>query len=67
MPLDEQTAARMAELFQTLSDPTRVRIISTLVEGEMNVGSLAEAIGMERSALHRKLKLLGMGDRQNDA
>lgn len=56
MPLDEQTAARMAELFQTLSDPTRVRIISTLVEGEMNVGSLAEAIDMERSAVSHQLR-----------
>jgi DNA-binding transcriptional ArsR family regulator len=56
MPLDEQTASRMAELFQTLSDPTRVRIISTLVAGEMNVSSLAEAINMDRSAVSHQLR-----------
>jgi two-component system nitrogen regulation response regulator NtrX len=32
-----------------------------------NISKTAGFIGMERSALHRKLKLLGMGDRQNDA
>ncbi len=58
MPVDEQKAAAVAELFHTLSDPTRVRIISALVEGEMSVGSLAEAIGMERSAVSHQLSLL---------
>ncbi|MGB7407436.1 MAG: sigma-54 dependent transcriptional regulator [Pontixanthobacter sp.] len=31
-----------------------------------NISKTAGFIGMERSALHRKLKLLGMGDRRND-
>ncbi|MGB3739047.1 MAG: sigma-54 dependent transcriptional regulator [Pontixanthobacter sp.] len=31
-----------------------------------NISKTASFIGMERSALHRKLKLLGMGDRKKD-
>ncbi|MGN3973229.1 nitrogen assimilation response regulator NtrX [Tsuneonella sp. SYSU-LHT278] len=31
-----------------------------------NISKTANFIGMERSALHRKLKLLGMGDRRDD-
>ena len=32
-----------------------------------NISKTASFIGMERSALHRKLKLLGMGDRKSEA
>lgn len=31
-----------------------------------NISKSAGFIGMERSALHRKLKLLGMSDRRDD-
>ena len=31
-----------------------------------NISKTAGFIGMERSALHRKLKLLGMSDREDD-
>jgi len=31
-----------------------------------NISKTAAFIGMERSALHRKLKLLGMGDKRDD-
>jgi two-component system nitrogen regulation response regulator NtrX len=32
-----------------------------------NISKTAAFIGMERSALHRKLKLLGMGERRDDS
>jgi two-component system nitrogen regulation response regulator NtrX len=31
-----------------------------------NISKTASFIGMERSALHRKLKLLGMGERRDE-
>jgi two-component system nitrogen regulation response regulator NtrX len=31
-----------------------------------NISKTAGFIGMERSALHRKLKLLGIGERRDD-
>jgi DNA-binding transcriptional ArsR family regulator len=57
MPLDEQTAARTAELFATLSDPNRVRILAALLEDvELNVGSLAACLGMSESAISHQLR-----------
>ncbi len=54
--LDEGTAALVAELFGALSDTSRVRIISVLAEGERNVGSLAEAVGISESAVSHQLR-----------
>ncbi|GMR09841.1 MAG: metalloregulator ArsR/SmtB family transcription factor [Anaerolineae bacterium] len=54
--LDEQIAAQTAELFRALSDTSRVRIISALAEGEMNVGPLAEAVGISESAVSHHLR-----------
>lgn len=57
MPLNEQIAARTAEFFSTLSDQNRVRIISALLEKEeMNVGALAECLGMSESAVSHQLR-----------
>jgi DNA-binding transcriptional ArsR family regulator len=56
MSLDERTAARAAELFSTLSDPNRVRIISELLEHEeLNVTALAERLGMSISAVSHQV------------
>jgi DNA-binding transcriptional ArsR family regulator len=54
--LDEGTAALVAELFGALSDTSRVRIISVLAQGERNVGSLAEAVGISESAVSHQLR-----------
>lgn len=52
----EQHAALVAELFRALSDPSRVRIISALVEGEKNVSTLATAVGISESAVSHHLR-----------
>ena len=44
MMLKEQTSTHLADLFSALSDPTRLRIISILLDGEMNVGNIAKVI-----------------------
>jgi ArsR family transcriptional regulator len=54
--LDEQTAARLAEIFRSLSDPSRIRIISALSAEELNVGALAEAVGISESAVSHHLR-----------
>ena len=57
MPIDEKTAARTAELFATLSDPNRVRILSALLEDvELNVGALAACLGMSELAISHQLR-----------
>lgn len=59
MPINELIATRTAELFATLSDPTRVRILSALLEhSELNVSALAEHLGMSESAISHQLRSL---------
>jgi len=60
--LDDPTAARLADLFSALSDPTRVRILSALMDGEMNVGDLVERIGLTKSAISHQLR--GLKDKR---
>jgi DNA-binding transcriptional ArsR family regulator len=54
--LDEHTAAHVAELFRAFSDTSRVRILSVLAQGEMNVSALAEAIGISESAVSHHMR-----------
>ena len=56
--VDEQTAAGMAELFASLSDPTRVRILAALMAGEVNVGDLVQVVGVSKSAVSHQLRRL---------
>jgi DNA-binding transcriptional ArsR family regulator len=55
-PIDERNASLLAELFRALSDPGRIRIVSALAEGEMNVGALAEAVDLSESAVSHHLR-----------
>jgi len=56
MPLKDSTSAHLADLFSALSDPTRLRIISVLLDGEMNVGELASQLDMTESAVSHQLR-----------
>lgn len=57
-----ETASDLANLFEALSDPTRIRIISALVEGEIGVGDLVERIGLTKSAVSHQLR--GLRDKR---
>ncbi|HSL47378.1 MAG TPA: metalloregulator ArsR/SmtB family transcription factor [Anaerolineales bacterium] len=56
MLLKEQTSIHLAELFSALSDPTRLRIISVLLDREMNVGEIAAQLEMTESAVSHQLR-----------
>ncbi len=56
--LDENLAARVAELFRAFSDISRVRIISVLSIEELNVGVLAHLVGITESAVSHHLRNL---------
>ncbi len=60
--LDEQTAMRMADLFDSLSDPTRLRILAALMAGEVNVGDLVQLVGLSKSAVSHQLR--GLRDKR---
>ena len=61
-PLDDSVALQMAALFESLSDPTRLRIISYLLAGEVNVGELVQQLGISKSAVSHQLK--GLRDKK---
>jgi DNA-binding transcriptional ArsR family regulator len=54
--LDEHSAAHIAELFRAFSDTSRVRILYALVSQEMNIGALAETIGISESAISHHMR-----------
>jgi ArsR family transcriptional regulator, lead/cadmium/zinc/bismuth-responsive transcriptional repressor len=56
--VDEVTAAGLAETFQALADPTRVRLISALTTGELCVYDLSSLLGMSQSAISHQLRIL---------
>ena len=56
MKLAEPKAAQLAELFSALSDASRVRIISLLMDGEMSVRALADGLSMTESAVSHQLR-----------
>lgn len=58
MELNEQVAAQIAELFSTLGDTSRIRIIAILAETETSVGALAKQIGLTQSAVSHHLRHL---------
>jgi len=54
--LDEHTATHVAELFRAFSDTSRVRIISAIVEQEVNISTLAEMAGLTESAVSHHMR-----------
>ncbi len=55
-PLDEHTAAHVAELFRAFSDTSRVLILSAIIDHESSVSALAQAVGISESAVSHHLR-----------
>jgi DNA-binding transcriptional ArsR family regulator len=56
--LDAEAAAQVATTLQALATPSRLLILTELRQGPRPVSELAEAIGMEQSAVSHQLRLL---------
>lgn len=56
--LDGTKATLLADTFRALSDPTRVRIVSLLVDAELCVCDLAAGLNMGQSAVSHQLRTL---------
>ena len=54
--LDEHTAAHVAELFRSFSDTSRVRILSAIIEKEVNISTLALLVGVSESAVSHHMR-----------
>jgi ArsR family transcriptional regulator, lead/cadmium/zinc/bismuth-responsive transcriptional repressor len=57
-PLSDDVIQAMAESFKALADPTRLRILALLSEGEQCVGDLADNLDVSQSAVSHQLRLL---------
>jgi DNA-binding transcriptional ArsR family regulator len=57
-PLSPEAAEAIAERFRVLSEPTRVRIVYLLRDGERSVGELARALGCSQANTSKHLSLL---------
>jgi ArsR family transcriptional regulator len=56
MKITELKAVKLAELFSSLSDASRIRIIAQLMDGEMSVRTIADGLGMTESAVSHQLR-----------
>jgi DNA-binding transcriptional ArsR family regulator len=60
LPTAEQVALA-AETMQLLSDPTRIRVLWALLQGEQSVGRLAELVGARPASVSQHLAKLRLG------
>ncbi|MGW4528818.1 ArsR/SmtB family transcription factor [Amycolatopsis sp. NPDC004378] len=56
--LDAESATHVATTLQALATPSRLLILTELRQGPRPVTELAEAVGMEQSAVSHQLRLL---------
>src|SRR5215218_8210231 len=55
---DATTVEALAETFRVLGDPTRIRIVDALSEGELCVCDIAERVNISESAVSHQLRLM---------
>ena len=55
---DMQTQAQIAELFKGFADPTRVKILFLLLDGERCVNDIAQSVEISQSAISHQLRIL---------
>lgn len=53
-------AGELAGIFQVMGDPSRLRVISLLSQGELCVCDIAAALGMSQSAVSHQLRVMRM-------
>lgn len=55
---DKETKAHIAELFKGFADPTRVQILFLLLDKELCVNDIVDAVSVSQSAISHQLRLL---------
>lgn len=55
---DEEILYDLADLFKVFSDTTRIKILYSLMSGELCVADIAETIGATQSAVSHQLRIL---------
>jgi len=55
---DVQVLDQIADLFKAFADPTRVNILSQLVDKELCVGEISTGVELSQSAVSHQLRIL---------
>ena len=55
---DEELLYDLADLFKVFSDTTRIKILYSLMRGELCVADIAESVGASQSAVSHQLRIL---------
>lgn len=56
--MTEKEIQEAAELFKMFADPTRVKIMLCLFDGEYNVGDIVSHVGVSQTAISHQLRAL---------
>jgi len=56
--LNEEMVYDLADLFKIFSDSTRLRIMCSLFDGELNVTQITSATGVSQTAVSHQLRIL---------
>ncbi|MBM7645634.1 DNA-binding transcriptional ArsR family regulator [Scopulibacillus daqui] len=56
--LDEETLFTVSQIFKALSDPTRIRILHLLSQGECSVTHISEHLDLLQSTVSHQLRFL---------
>ena len=59
-PIDDDQVGLVVEVFRMLADPTRVRLLWTLIDGELSVNELADRIDKPAPSVSQHLAKLRM-------
>jgi DNA-binding transcriptional ArsR family regulator len=59
-PIDDDQVGLVVEVFRMLADPTRVRLLWTLIDGELSVNELADRVGKPAPSVSQHLAKLRM-------
>ena len=60
--LNERSLEYVAKYFKALAEPTRLRVLNALRDGEKNVGQLTEISGYTQANISKHLSLLSQYD-----
>lgn len=55
---DEEMLYDLADLFKVFSDTTRIKILFSLMAGELCVADIAQSVGATQSAVSHQLRIL---------
>jgi DNA-binding transcriptional ArsR family regulator len=56
--LEEAEFTNLAEFYKIFGDPTRLKILISLKEGEISVNDLSKKVNMNQSAVSHQLRIL---------